>query len=439
MKNKPRSRPRRAAVRPGLVDTKDVPGDDHNDRQARSPLISSFPINTDAAMHSIQGSDRAFKGFQSELSRLTASFRKNITQFRSGAYDESALRNDYLNPLWRSFGWDVENIQGTAQSLREVQIESRVDVEGRKKRADYLFRTDGIERFVCEAKKPGDELSKRAAYQSQRYAFNLKLHVAALTNFEVIQLFVIGGIPTQDNPYPLVREWHYSEFNDKAEELWGLFGRANVASGALDRLVASLPKRSLRSNERQGWLITPERTRTVDSAFLNYVERQREELARDLVANNKNTEWTDDLLNECVQRIIDRILFVRICEDRDIDTGKTLVALLEIWQQAPVRCSFYSLLVSHFNSLDRAFNGALFRRGHASERIEVSDGYLAHLISDLSSDDSPYLFNTLPVEILGSVYERFISRVVQVRGKRVKAELKPDQRKGKACITRPAT
>jgi hypothetical protein len=320
--------------------------------------------------------------FKVELTRLTAAFRKNLSHFKSEAYDESALRNDYLNPLWRAFGWDVENAQGATQPLREVQIESRVDIAGRKKRADYLFRTDGIDRFICEAKKPREDLSDRDAYQAQRYAFNLKLLNAALTNFEYLKLFVVGGKPDQDAPWDVCKQWHFLEYVDKAQELWDLFARENVGSGSLDKFVASLPKKVIKGKARQGWLIVPDRVRTVDADFLAYIEEQREELAKDLVRQNPSVEWSDELLNECIQRILDRVLFVRICEDRDIDTGRTLENLLRDWQQiAANRASLYSRVVAHFNSLDESFNGALFCKGHESERLKVSDECLVNLLS----------------------------------------------------------
>jgi Eco57I restriction-modification methylase/TaqI-like C-terminal specificity domain len=375
--------------------------------------------------------------FKAEIERLTTSFRKNLSQLKSEAYDEAALRNDYLVPLWRALGWDVENVQGATQPLREVQIESRVDIAGRKKRADYLFRTDGIDRFVCEAKKPREDLSHRDAYQAQRYAFNLKLLVAALTNFESLKLFVVGGKPDQDAPWEVCKQWQFFEYVDKAQELWNLFARENVATGSLDKFVASLPKRVIKGKARQGWLIVPDRVRTVDAEFLEYIEQQREELARDLVRHNPDVEWSDDLLNECIQRILDRILFVRICEDRDIDTGRSLENLLKEWQAIPAgKPAFYSLLVRHFNSLDESFNGALFS-GHESEKLKVSDSYLAHIITDLSSEDSPYLFSTLPVEILGSVYEQFIGKVVCLKGNKVAAELKPELRKAEGVYYTP--
>jgi hypothetical protein len=391
-------------------------------------------------LNELMPSTHSLESFKAELSRLTSSFRKNLSHLKSEAYDESALRNDFLNPFWRALGWDVENLQGTTQPLREVQIESRVDIAGRKKRADYRFRTDGIDRFVCEAKKPREDLSHKDAYQAQRYAFNLKLLIAALTNFEVLKLFVVGGKPDKVAPWDVCKQWHYSEFAEKSEEIWNLFARENVAVGSLDRFVASLPKRTIRDRARQGWLIAPERVRTVDTEFLAYIDQRRSELAKDLVHSNPRVKWTDELLNESVQRILDRILFVRICEDRDIDTGRSLELILAEWEQIrAARPSIYSRLIAHFNVLDQTFNGALFRKGHPSERLQVSDEFLVGFIRDLSSEDSPYLFSTLPVEILGSVYEQFIGKVVRVtKSGKVKVELKPEVRNAGGIYYTPA-
>src|SRR5579862_6757077 len=359
--------------------------------------------------------DASLEGFRLELSRLVESFQKNFGQYKAQGYDESSLRNDFLNPFWRALGWDIENRAGLPQPLREVQVETRVNIAGRQKRADYIFRTDGIDRFVCEAKKPTDDLSRKFAYQAQRYAFNLKLLTATLCNFEKLQVFVVGGRPEQGSPWDVCREWHYSKYTDKAEEIWNLFAYENVAANSLDRFIASFPKRAVKGKPRQGWLIALERVRTVDAEFLAYIEQQRVQLARDLVGENKKYRWTSFLLNECTQRILDRILFIRICEDRDIDTGRSLELILQDWESMKFgRPPLYTLLVSHFRSLDESFNGALFRKGHESENVSVSDEFLTDMIRDLSSEDSPYLFSTLPVEILGQVYERFIGKAVRL-------------------------
>ncbi len=375
--------------------------------------------------------DTTFEDFKQDLSRLVDAFQKNFAHYKAEGYVESSLRNDFLNPLWRALGWDVENRAALPQPLRDVQLETRVDIGGKQKRADYIFRTDGIDRFICEAKKPTEDLTRKSAYQAQRYAFNLKLLIATLCNFERLQVFVAGGRPEQNSPWDVCREWHYSEYEDKAEEIWNLFARQNVAANSLDNFVAGFPKRAVKGKARQGWLIALDRVRTVDTEFLAYIEQQRVRLATDLLRENRKYKWTNALLNECTQRILDRILFIRICEDRDIDTGRSLELILQGWESMQAgRPPLYKLLVSHFRSLDESFNGALFRKGHESENIAVSDEYLADIIGDLSSEDSPYLFSTLPVEILGQVYERFIGKTVRLtRGRTVNIVLKPGARK----------
>ena len=307
-----------------------------------------------------------------------------------------------------------------------MQVETRVDVAGAKKRADYLFRTDGIDRFVCEAKKPSAELKKHA-FQAQRYAFNLGLLVATLANFDELQVFIVGGKPDVKDPWVVYKTWRFTEYIEKAEEIWGLFSRQAVASGSLDRWVASLPKKEVKGKARQGWLIPVERIRTIDSEFLAYFESQREKLAKLLVRFNPTIKWESGALSECIQRILDRILFVRICEDRDIDTGRSLSALADDWEENRDNTTpLYGTLVAHFNQLDASFNGQLFRAGHLSEKLFVPNQFLIDLIRDLSKDDSDYLFNTIPVEILGTVYEQFIGKTVEVSPKGlVKVEDKP--------------
>jgi type I restriction-modification system DNA methylase subunit len=368
--------------------------------------------------------------FRSEMLRLSTQFRSNIGHYKSDAYDEASLRMDFINPFLRALGWDLENANRLPQSLREVQVETRVAVGGRQKRADYLLRTNGIDRFVFEAKSPHVSLGAREAYQTQRYSFNLRLLVAALCNFEHLQLFIVGGKPEKDFPWAACKVWHFTEYVTDAEAIWGLLSREAVGQNSLEQYIDLLPKRALAGNARQGWLIKLERIRTVDTEFLAYFEEQRDLLGHDVLAQNPVFPWTDSILNEVVQRVLDRILLVRICEDRDIDTGRTLEGILGDWEASVEanRASLYSRLIAHFHRLDESFNGALFRRGHESEMISVSDSFLARLIRDLSSEDSPYLFSTLPVDILGAVYERFIERVLHIKGRRVTVELKRDAR-----------
>lgn len=136
--------------------------------------------------------EATFESFERELNRLVEAFGRRLAELKQPGYAEAQLRDDFLNPLFRALGWDMENRAGLIQSEREVEIESATQIGGRRKRADYLFRADKLERFVCEVKKPAEELHARAAFQAKRYAWNKGVPVALLTDFEEVKLFIVG-------------------------------------------------------------------------------------------------------------------------------------------------------------------------------------------------------------------------------------------------------
>ncbi len=413
-------------------------------------------------------SDTTFDSFEKELNRLVESFGKRLTELKRPGYAEAQLRDDFLNPFFRALGWDMENRAGLIQPEREVEIESATQIGGGRKRADYLFRTDKRDRFVCEAKKPAEELHPRYAFQAKRYAWNKGVPVALLTDFEELKIYVVGGKPHIDEPgVGEWKSWHFLQYPQIARELWELLSRDKVAAGSIDQALDALPKKAAgKGKARQQWLIKPDRTRALDNAFLEFLDETRRELASDIYKNNSHEELEGNHLTEACQRIIDRILFLRICEDRDIDTGERLQSIVEKWRKntasddlgrhasqqpfnlrdAPptdygaqgIRASKNSLwraIVRHFRALDRRppthvpfFNGNLFKP-HFTEELVIGDEWLARFIGELSADESPYLFSEIPVEILGSVYERFLGKVVRPQGRGITIEEKPEVRK----------
>jgi len=405
--------------------------------------------------------------FQTELGRLVEQFDRNLSHCKSKNFDEASLRNEYLNPFFRALGWDVENKAGFIPQHREVEIESRTEIAGRKKRADYLFRTDRVDRFVCEAKKPAEELQAKYAYQAKRYAWNKGLVLAVLTDFEEMKIYVVGSKPhPEEVNVGLWKTWHFQQYPLVAREIWNLLSRPSVADGSIDKLIEQLPKKpTAKGKARQQWLFKPDRTRSLDVDFLNFLDEARRGLASDLLNHNdRNYLLESDRLNEATQRILDRLLFLRICEDRDIDTGHSLALILKSWQgqtdnppkrkarQTELAVSeertelhakakqalHYPLwrdVVAHFRALDNRppspnpyFNGNLFKP-HFSEDLEVSDEWLPGFLEDVGDDESPYLFNVIPVEILGTIYERFLGKVVRPQGRGTTLEPKPEVRK----------
>src|SRR5271167_4105307 len=144
--------------------------------------------------------DTGFASFELERNSLVECFGQRLNELKRPGYAEAQLRDDFLNPFFRALGWDMENRAGLIQKEREVEIESATQIGGGRKRADYLFRTDKHDRFVCEAKKPAEELHARYAFQAKRYAWNKGVPVALLTDFEELKIYIVGGKPHLDEP-----------------------------------------------------------------------------------------------------------------------------------------------------------------------------------------------------------------------------------------------
>ena len=94
------------------------------------------------------------ESFKAELERLVDKFGQGERTFKYKDYLEDRVRTDFLDPFIRALGWDRDNTKNQPEKLRDVESESGVRISGNKKRADYLFRTNGNSQFICEAKKP---------------------------------------------------------------------------------------------------------------------------------------------------------------------------------------------------------------------------------------------------------------------------------------------
>ncbi|MCU0783299.1 MAG: Eco57I restriction-modification methylase domain-containing protein [Verrucomicrobia bacterium] len=385
-----------------------------------------------------------FDSFQRELARLVETFGKNLAAYKSPGYDEANLRQEFLDPFFDALGWDMTNKAGLIPAHREVIIERRTGAG----RADYLFQPERKPRFVCEAKKPAEELPKHAQ-QAKGYAWTIGIRLAVLSDFEELNVYVVTGNPEKRPPDDgLIRHYHYSEYVAKARELWDLLARDNVAGGSVERLIGSLPKK-----------LRPLRTKDFDEEFLAFLDGHRRALASDLIRHNDSEDLLEGTkLNEAVQCILDRLLFIRISEARGIDMGTKLHSLLETWKRrqekekpdslreeppagwggvglgAP-RGSLWNSIVRHIRALDRRppshvpfFNGNLFKQ-HFSEEMVVGDVWLSEFLEAIGEEKSSYKFGYVAVEILGTIYERFLGKIVRPHGRGAVIEEKPEVRK----------
>ena len=128
-------------------------------------------------------------------------YAAHLAEYRRQSYNETEVRIDFVNPLFKSLGWDVDNEAGLPQHLREVTHEATVLVEEngqrRSKKPDYSFRVGTETLFYLETKKPSVDITmdNSPAFQLRRYGWSGNLKISVLTNFNDLYIYDCTVIP----------------------------------------------------------------------------------------------------------------------------------------------------------------------------------------------------------------------------------------------------
>jgi len=352
---------------------------------------------------------------------LTGRFDYNLESYKIGKYNETQVRLEYINPFMEELGWDVTNKQGYSEAYKDVIHEDAVKVGGVTKAPDYCFRIGGTRKFFLEAKKPSINIKQdtHPSYQLRRYAWSAKLPLSILTDFEEFAVYDCRVKPFKTDKASNARVMYlkFTDYKDKWDEIAGIFSHEAILKGSFDKYVESKRK-------KKG-------TAEVDTAFLEEIERWRELLARNIALRNPNLSQRE--VNFSVQRTIDRIIFLRICEDRGVENYGRLMAL-----QNGERV--YKRLFQLFRKADARYNSGLFyfrpEKGRPNNidaltpDLTVDDKVLKDILKNLYYPDSPYEFSVLPFDILGQVYEQFLGKVIRLTpAHRAVIEFKPEVRK----------
>jgi hypothetical protein len=91
------------------------------------------------------GNERAMS-VPGEVHELVERFGRSREAYRSGEYNETQARVDFIDFLLALLGWDVYNRQGRPEAYREVVREDRVKLRGGTKALDYDFCVGGENR-----------------------------------------------------------------------------------------------------------------------------------------------------------------------------------------------------------------------------------------------------------------------------------------------------
>jgi len=352
---------------------------------------------------------------------LIEKFDRNIDEYKNPNYKETMIRVEFVNPLFKALGWDVDNEAGYALAYRDVIHEDAVKVAGSTKAPDYSFRVGGTRKFFVETKKPSVNLKDdpAPAFQLRRYAYSARLPISILTDFEEFIIYNCRTKPSiKDKPSASrIRYYTFRDYAEKWDEISSVFHRESILRGSFDKYAQD-------TKGKRG-------TAEIDKDFLADLDQWRLALAHNFALRNPSLTVRE--LNFAVQMTIDRLIFLRMCEDRGIETYGQLEALVN-------GTRIYPRLVEVYRKADDRYNSGLFhftkQEGDASHpdiltpELNLDDKVLKGIIQNLYYPKCPYEFSLLPVEVLGNAYEQFLGKTIRLTaGHQARIEEKPEVRK----------
>lgn len=326
-----------------------------------------------------------------KLKNLVDRFDHNLDFYKNkrNNYNEHSCRIEYIDPFLEILGWDVSNKKGLAPQYREVIAEN---YSTKTDRPDYSLTLRGVTKLFVEAKKPSVDISLDSdpALQTRKYGWNAGHKIAILTNFEYFIIYDTTIVPQKSDRCTVARYkiYHYSEYIDSINEIRSLVSRDSVYSGEFDTYFdEAFPDGN-------------NKTQQVDEYFLAQINSWRLALSNELYSKGGRYKSLE-VLNDVVQDFINQIVFLRICEDKNLPVYHQLK---DVIQEEKL---LHEKLEELFRNADKRFNSGMF----SGENIifDLKSDVIKQMIEGLYYPQSPYLFNIIEPNMLGRIYEVFLT------------------------------
>lgn len=347
---------------------------------------------------------------KNNLKELINRFKVNYEFYNNSKYNESECRLEFIDGFLKDFGWDVQNSNGKSPNLKEVVVESYEQELGKP---DYTMTFNGISTFFVEAKKPAVNIldNSDCSFQARRYGWSAKHRISILTNFKELLIYDCSDMPKSNDPTSknLIAKYNYLEYFDKYDEIYELISKEIVYNGKFEEKFKSFSAIG----------------QTIDEMFLKQINDWRVQLGQELF-NIKGGNIED--INIEIQGFINEIVFLRICEDRNLPLYKTLQKSISI----------DSMLQKELEKIieiaDKRYNSGIFKERNIIN--ELDKNILKNIIIDLYYPNSPYDFTVISSNILGEIYEVFISETLIVKNNEVILQAKKENL-NRAIVTTP--
>ncbi len=314
-------------------------------------------------------------------------------------YNEESTKIDFIQPLFEALGWNVYNRGKRNDSMSAEETIS-------KKRVDYGFRINGIPKFFLEAKSLKEaniENNPKYVTQAIDYAWMKSCSWAILTNFDTIAVYNADWKETifGNNLFFVL---HPSDFlSDKRFEL---LSKSAFEQNELDKIASQYRKKQIKN--------------PINKQLLQDMIYFREILSKDIIKNNQDKHLTQEEVDEAVQRILDRLIFIRNAEDRELEENR-LQSNVRQWAMKG-KGELVKEIAKVYSYFDEQYNSKLFSK-HLCDDLYIDNEMLLEVIEGLnhSKDNSyRYDFSIIESDVLGNIYEQYLGNILKTTSKRAK-------------------
>lgn len=251
-----------------------------------------------------------------KLKELIQKYKSYKATSKSSELSEEETR-PWINQFLAIFDWDVLNIKQIKQEeiVGKDQKIKLAAINSTHIKPDYSLVNGNNIKAYLDAKKTDVNIfkSKEAAFQVRSYGWSANLPCSFLTNFEQFVIFDCRFTPNKMDPANIgAIQLSIDDYLDNFDVLENHLNRSAVYSNNLKKIydVAKL-----------------DGSQTVDEAFNDLLSEFRIKLAKNMYKNNASS-LNEEELNYYVQIILDRIIFIRVCESKGIEKEGLLLDFL---------------------------------------------------------------------------------------------------------------
>lgn len=347
-----------------------------------------------------------------ELSSLVRRYQEAKDKGRLQNASEATMRA-WIDELLSLFGWDVQNTQQvlTEHSLNRTERARLNEIGSTNTRPDYTLVNGKVSLAFVDAKNLSVDIEndKSVAFQIRSYGWSIGAPFSVVTNFEQLAIYDCSVMPDVNDEanvarYDLLR---YNQYEEKSELLEAFLDRGNVISGHTQFVHG--------------------KGEALDEKFSILLGEIRKDLAKAILLHNDIRSTVS--LSYYVQTIINRVLFIRVCESRDLEQEGLL-------KQFASQGFWDAFKASSYAEFYDRYDGPMFKRIQPLQSLRIDNDVFERFLNNLYYP-SPYRFDVIPLKTLSDIYDLFLGYELIVDNGNVTDALRSEFQKSNGAVTTP--